>query len=434
MSFLPTWQLPFGGATAGLTATGTTQGTALALTQQNNEITTVASGTGVILPATSNAGRTTLVVNGGVNDLFVYPPIGATIDNNAANVGVVVRAGNRSTFIAISTTKYYSFTNSIGAQVVNYMAPVSFGDTVSGFTAYNDGAAAPIDGTGGTPAGLTLGTNTVASLRGSSQLQLSKDAANRLGNGFAYTVNLEPADYTRLMTFSVEMRLTSGTLAADDLRFYAIRVSDLTVIPLSPLRTNTLTVGSSIRFGGDFLSLSSAGVSDQYRICVHVASTSALAWVLSMDSFSLAPKSPNAPVIITLASTVDQALPDNVPTIVAFNSIVAAPFGIATTGGSARYTFPCAGTFQAIATFQMSGTPLGNGRTANIRKNGSVLQPDAQLVNTYNASTAYVTLHPQASGTCVAGDYIDATATCSGSAAISLNQCSLNILFIPSVN
>lgn len=91
----------------GLTAAGTTQATALALTNSINEFTTVAAGTGGILP-TPEPGEDTFVANAGANALLIYPPVGGSIDALATNAGFSVPAGTRNIFTATSATKYYS--------------------------------------------------------------------------------------------------------------------------------------------------------------------------------------------------------------------------------------------------------------------------------------------------------------------------------------
>jgi hypothetical protein len=67
-----------------LTATGSTQGTALALPADVNRFTTVAASTGTILPP-MNPGDEVIIYNGGANALSVYPPVGGAINAIAAN-------------------------------------------------------------------------------------------------------------------------------------------------------------------------------------------------------------------------------------------------------------------------------------------------------------------------------------------------------------
>ena len=77
-----------GSVATGLTAAGTTQTTALALTADVNSVGTTALSSGVILPATASQSDTVVVFNGGANALEVYPPVGGTINGGATNAGV----------------------------------------------------------------------------------------------------------------------------------------------------------------------------------------------------------------------------------------------------------------------------------------------------------------------------------------------------------
>lgn len=90
---------------AGLTATGTTQGTALALTSDINGVTTTASGSGVIL---SSSQREVVVANAGANALSVYPPSGAQINALGTNNPFSVAAGQVGRFFSSSATQWYA--------------------------------------------------------------------------------------------------------------------------------------------------------------------------------------------------------------------------------------------------------------------------------------------------------------------------------------
>jgi hypothetical protein len=93
------------GAT-GLTATGTVQGDALALTAEINIITTAALNTGVRLPNTRNsvnnqAKHLVMVRNSGANALNVYPATGETINALSANTAVSLAAGTGRFFYTL---------------------------------------------------------------------------------------------------------------------------------------------------------------------------------------------------------------------------------------------------------------------------------------------------------------------------------------------
>lgn len=76
-------------ASAPLTATGSTQLTALALASDFSIFGTVAASTGAILSARGD----TFVVNNGANTLTLYPPVGGNINGGALNAGISVPAG-----------------------------------------------------------------------------------------------------------------------------------------------------------------------------------------------------------------------------------------------------------------------------------------------------------------------------------------------------
>ena len=101
-------QVTVGTVTNTLTASGSTHGTALAISDDVNIFTTVAASTGTILPGSTlvSAGDNILVVNYGANALTVYPPTGGKINNGSANAGVSVAANKNAEFVCINGTDY----------------------------------------------------------------------------------------------------------------------------------------------------------------------------------------------------------------------------------------------------------------------------------------------------------------------------------------
>ena len=71
-----------------LASAGTTQATALVLTADWNNVTTVASGTGVLLPALTQGQMVWVFNNDPAQNLNVYPPIGASITYQSVNADV----------------------------------------------------------------------------------------------------------------------------------------------------------------------------------------------------------------------------------------------------------------------------------------------------------------------------------------------------------
>jgi hypothetical protein len=89
----------------GLTATGSTQGTALALVSTDNThvFTIVASATGGILPS-NTVGRVDTVTNSGANNLYIYPASGSQIDTLGANNPLQIQPGATIRFNYVTST------------------------------------------------------------------------------------------------------------------------------------------------------------------------------------------------------------------------------------------------------------------------------------------------------------------------------------------
>lgn len=95
-----------GTVAAGLTALGTTQANALAIGADVNQFTTVAAGTGAVLPP-MNPGDSCVIFNKGANALLVYPPVGGTINSLGLNAGYSVATATPSCYVrCISPTVF----------------------------------------------------------------------------------------------------------------------------------------------------------------------------------------------------------------------------------------------------------------------------------------------------------------------------------------
>lgn len=91
----------------GLTATGTTQGTALSLSSLWNEITTTLANTGVIA-ANAAVGFELAIFNRGANNLNIYPPVGSQINALGANNPLVAAVNSTTLLYPTSSTQMYS--------------------------------------------------------------------------------------------------------------------------------------------------------------------------------------------------------------------------------------------------------------------------------------------------------------------------------------
>ena len=91
----------------GISAAGSTQGTATAITKEINVVSTVASGAGVILP-TAVAGMAITITNTSANSLLVYPATNGIINSLSANAAYTQASGSTLQFVAPTTTQWYT--------------------------------------------------------------------------------------------------------------------------------------------------------------------------------------------------------------------------------------------------------------------------------------------------------------------------------------
>ncbi len=90
---------------------GTNQATATAITTANTIVSTVAAGTGVVLPSSAsvppvNTNDRLHVANHGANTLACYPPVGGSLSNNAVNVPALIAPNKCADFYCIDGTNY----------------------------------------------------------------------------------------------------------------------------------------------------------------------------------------------------------------------------------------------------------------------------------------------------------------------------------------
>jgi hypothetical protein len=90
-----------------LSANGSTQGTATALTKEINIVSTVSSGQGVILP-NGIQGLAITITNASANSLLVYPGIAGSINSLVANSAYTQAAGSTLQFVTGTGTQWYT--------------------------------------------------------------------------------------------------------------------------------------------------------------------------------------------------------------------------------------------------------------------------------------------------------------------------------------
>lgn len=167
----------------------------------------------------------------------------------------------------------------------------------SGWSTYNDAAAAPVDGTGGTVTTTWLAESDSA-LRGNRSVNLVKDAANRQGEGASYDFTIASVDQGQVLEIGFEYTVVSGTYADGDVTVYIIQDPSGTPVVIQPVSYTipSVTAGLGVKWRGTFQTATNV---TSYRLCIHIASTSASAYTLKFDSFYVSPQLKSYGPVIT---------------------------------------------------------------------------------------------------------------------------------------
>lgn len=161
----------------------------------------------------------------------------------------------------------------------NYVAAnPNFEVDTTGWATYADAAGTtPVNGTGGSPT-VTFTRTTSSPLRGTASGLLTKDAANRQGEGFSYDFTIDSADVTRTLTIQADISASASFVVGDasDVTVWIYDVTNSTLITPTPYTINAATT----TFVGTFQS----STSTSYRLIFHIGTTNAAAWTMKIDN------------------------------------------------------------------------------------------------------------------------------------------------------
>lgn len=188
--------------------------------------------------------------------------------------------------------QYYDGTATIWRDVGDPLQPNYIknwtGDTsvTTGWATYADAAGAqPVDGTGGSP-NVTFSISSTSPLRGLADFNFVKDAANRQGQGVSYDFTIDSADKARVLQISFDYEIVSGTYADGDVTIWVYDVTNGTLI--QPAGTSLLN--TTVPTQKQQCTFQTNSNSTSYRLIFHVTSTSASAYTIAFDNYSVAPQ------------------------------------------------------------------------------------------------------------------------------------------------
>lgn len=151
----------------------------------------------------------------------------------------------------------------------------------------NAAGVVPVNGTGGSPVTAIARTSTGGEiLRGGASFKWAKSAANRQGEGFSFDIAVDPAE--KLVSTSIPVSFdyfTSSGYASGDMQVFVYDIANSTLLSVfDPDGLNGALVANTTfrRFTGRFFTTAGSG---SYRVIVHTATTSAVAYNLFTDNW-----------------------------------------------------------------------------------------------------------------------------------------------------
>jgi hypothetical protein len=159
---------------------------------------------------------------------------------------------------------------------------------LTNWSTYADAAGvSPVDGTGGSPT-VTIALSSVSPLRGASSWVITKDAANRQGEGAALAFTIDAADQAKVLSIQFDYNASAALAAgsASDIRVWVYDITNSALIPVTP-STIEGNGANNYTFKGVF---QAAYNSLSYRLIFHVATVNAAAWTLKGDNLYIGPQ------------------------------------------------------------------------------------------------------------------------------------------------
>lgn len=178
----------------------------------------------------------------------------------------------------------------------------------------NGGDAAPTDGTGGAVTGVTFTRSLVNPIIGNASFVLSKDAANRQGEGVSTDFVINNVDRGAELQVSVSYNGSVGMVlgTASDVQLWIYDVTNAVLIPIAPRYTLAGPTNAIHTFVGTF---TASQTSITYRLIFHIATTSTTAWDLQFDGVTVtdqfASAVTNVPSLVLTAQPISGAVTDH---------------------------------------------------------------------------------------------------------------------------
>jgi|GEM_PF-1951714 len=172
--------------------------------------------------------------------------------------------------------------SSSGQGGINYIDNPDFEVNTTGWITFDDGAAVPVDGTGGTVTS-TFTRSTSSPLRDTASGLFSKPASNVIGEGVSYDFSIDNADKAKVLEISFDYEATANFVDGYS-RCYIYDITNASII--EPSQRDILANAGQAKYLGYFQSASN---STSYRLILITATSTTTAWDLKIDNVKVGP-------------------------------------------------------------------------------------------------------------------------------------------------
>jgi hypothetical protein len=176
------------------------------------------------------------------------------------------------------------------------------------------GDTQPVNGSGGSVSGVTFGRTLITPLIGEASFHLTKDANSREGSGVSIDFQINSIDRSAYLQLSFNYLASVGmTLgSSSDVTAWIYDITNDAIIPITPLKTLAGPTGTPKTFVGKFLT---NATSINYRLILHISTTSATAWDLQLDNFLIsnvlnAEAATQVPSVVLQSQAISNAVTD----------------------------------------------------------------------------------------------------------------------------
>lgn len=178
-----------------------------------------------------------------------------------------------------------------GSGGFNYIENADAETDVTGWTRYaNTSASSKPDNFGGTPSGsMTFTRTTSTPLNGDASFLLTKDAADRQGEGVYYEFTAQEGHKTLKLLLSMLADTSNANITDSDLAIYLVGSNDNFASDFLVIEPNNPAILAGVPQIFKQLQLNAAKT--KYRLCIHIASTNATAYTAKFDDVVFGPSS-----------------------------------------------------------------------------------------------------------------------------------------------